>query len=70
MNPRRTSMRECPHCGTMTDAVHTCPKCEAEGCEDEDCIMTGGAGTDCISCQENATDDSGANQLISDKDDD
>ncbi len=68
MNRRRESMRECPRCEVMTAEVHTCSKCSVEGCEA--CEMPDGADSLCTGCQEEATDDSGANALLGDKDDD
>ncbi len=67
MNSRRESMQECPNCETMTAEVHTCA-CGVKGCEE--CCMPDGADSLCSDCQENATDDSGANALLGDKDDD
>ena len=71
---RRHAMTECPNCGSMTDAVLECPRCGAEGCKDVECIMRAGRTKPCTDCRdqliEEGSDDSGAEHVLSDDDED
>lgn len=69
---RRQAMVECPHCSSMTSEVLECSRCGAEGCKDADCIMRLGKTRPCTDCREElideGSDDSGAEQALSDDD--